>query len=46
MSSGYIPTSTVKVDEDDKELVEKLTRFVNNLNVHEDVIKVHNNIEM
>ncbi|RIA99231.1 transcriptional regulator TACO1-like protein [Glomus cerebriforme] len=45
MSSEYIPTSTIIVDENDKELVEKLTRFMNNLNDHEDVIKVHNNAE-
>ncbi|CAG8637231.1 14045_t:CDS:2 [Funneliformis mosseae] len=44
-SSGYIPTSTVKIDEDDKELVEKFTRFMNNLNDHEDIVKVHNNAE-
>ena len=46
MSSGYVPTSTIKVDEDDKEMVEKLTKFMNNLSDHEDVIKVHNNAEM
>ncbi|GBC09067.1 hypothetical protein RclHR1_00860005 [Rhizophagus clarus] len=46
MSSGYIPTSTIKIDESDKELMEKLTRFMNNLNDHEDVIKVHNNAEL
>ncbi|EXX55088.1 hypothetical protein RirG_228530 [Rhizophagus irregularis DAOM 197198w] len=45
MSSGYIPTSTIKLNEDDKDLMEKFTRFMNNLNDHEDVIKVHNNAE-
>lgn len=46
MSSGYIPTSTIKLNEDDKDLMEKFTRFMNNLNEHEDVIKVHNNAEL
>ncbi|CAG8779987.1 35870_t:CDS:2 [Racocetra persica] len=45
MSSGYIPTSTVKVDNDDKELIDKLNKFIKSLNDHEDVIGFHNNAE-
>ncbi|CAG8487841.1 8861_t:CDS:2 [Racocetra fulgida] len=45
MSSGYIPTSTVKVDNDDKELIDKLNKFIKSLNDHEDVVGFHNNAE-
>ncbi|CAG8807899.1 2568_t:CDS:2, partial [Gigaspora rosea] len=38
MSNGYIPSTTVKVDNDDKELLDKLNKFIKTLNDHEDVV--------
>ncbi|CAG8655069.1 13735_t:CDS:2, partial [Cetraspora pellucida] len=45
MSSGYIPTSTIQIDNDDKELIDKLNKFIKSLNDHEDVVGFHNNAE-
>ncbi|KAF0524794.1 DUF28-domain-containing protein [Gigaspora margarita] len=45
MSNGYIPSTTVKVDNDDKELLDKLNKFIKSLNDHEEVVGFHNNAE-
>ncbi|CAG8437992.1 7520_t:CDS:2 [Diversispora eburnea] len=45
MNSGYIPSSTITVSNDDKELVDKLTKFIKSLNENDDVITFHNNAE-
>ncbi|RHZ86738.1 hypothetical protein Glove_46g134 [Diversispora epigaea] len=43
MNSGYIPSSTITVGNDDKELIDKLTKFIKSLNEHDDIITFHNN---